>query len=91
MATATDTVLQVEDIVTRFGRDTVHDGVGFAVQRGEVVALIGGSGTGKSVLLKEMIGLLRPTAGRVRLFGTDVWSAGDEALNALRRRFGMLF
>ena len=91
MATIADTVLQVEDIVTRFGRDTVHDGVGFAVQRGEVVALIGGSGTGKSVLLKEMIGLLRPTAGRVRLFGTDVWSAGDEALNALRRRFGMLF
>ncbi len=91
MAASVDTVLQVEDIVTRFGLDTVHDGVSFAVQRGEVVALIGGSGTGKSVLLKEMIGLLRPTAGRARLFGTDLWSADDDALNALRRRFGMLF
>jgi phospholipid/cholesterol/gamma-HCH transport system ATP-binding protein len=56
-----------------------------------VVALIGGSGTGKSVLLKEMIGLLRPTGGRVRLLGTDVWGSTEEEVDALRRRFGMLF
>ena len=84
-------VLQTEGIVTRFGRDVIHDGVSFTVRRGEVLALIGGSGTGKSVLLKEMIGLLRPTAGRVALFGTDVWTADDDTMNALRRRFGMLF
>ena len=84
-------VLEVQDIVTRFGADVVHDGIGFAVTRGEVVALIGGSGTGKSVLLKEMIGLLRPTAGRVRLLGTDVWGSTDEEVDRLRRRFGMLF
>ena len=86
-----ETVLEVQDIVTRFGADVVHDGIGFAVTRGEVVALIGGSGTGKSVLLKEMIGLLRPTAGRVRLLGTDVWGSTDEEVDRLRRRFGMLF
>ena len=86
-----ETVLEVQDIVTRFGADVVHDGIGFAVTRGEVVALIGGSGTGKSVLLKEMIGLLRPTAGRVRLLGTDVWGSTEEEIDALRRRFGMLF
>jgi phospholipid/cholesterol/gamma-HCH transport system ATP-binding protein len=86
-----DTVLQVDSIVTRFGGDVVHDGVGFSVGRGEVVALIGGSGTGKSVLLKEMIGLLRPTAGRVELLGVDVWRADEATLDALRRRFGMLF
>ena len=86
-----ETVLEVQDIVTRFGADVVHDGVGFTVRRGEVVALIGGSGTGKSVLLKEMIGLLRPTAGRVRLLGTDVWQSSEEEVNGLRRRFGMLF
>ncbi len=86
-----DVVLEVDDIVTRFGGDTVHDGVSFRVGRGEVVALIGGSGTGKSVLLKEMIGLMRPTSGRVRLLGTDVQGASEDAMNALRRRFGMLF
>jgi phospholipid/cholesterol/gamma-HCH transport system ATP-binding protein len=86
-----ETVLEVQDIVTRFRADVVHDGVSFTVPRGQVVALIGGSGTGKSVLLKEMIGLLRPTSGSVRLLGTDVWQSGDEAVNGLRRRFGMLF
>lgn len=86
-----DPVLKVNSIVTRFGRDVIHDGVSFTVGRGEVVALIGGSGTGKSVLVKEVIGLLRPAAGTIRLLDTDVWSAGQEEMNALRRRFGMLF
>ena len=67
-----DIVLEADSIVTRFGTDVIHDGVSFRIERGQVVALIGGSGTGKSVLLKEMIGLLRPTAGRARLFGEDV-------------------
>ena len=86
-----ENVLEVRDIVTRFGADVVHDGVSFAVGRGEVVALIGGSGTGKSVLLKEMIGLLRPTSGSVHLLGTDVCRSSEEEMNGLRRRFGMLF
>jgi len=85
------TVLEVDSIVTRFGPDVVHDGVSFSVRRGEVVALIGGSGTGKSVLVKEIIGLMRPTAGTIRLFGLDVWGDGRDEMNALRRRFGMLF
>ena len=69
----------------------MHDGVGFAVRRGEVLALIGGSGTGKSVLLKEIIGLQRPNAGRIELFGKDVWASSPREVNALRRRFGVLF
>jgi phospholipid/cholesterol/gamma-HCH transport system ATP-binding protein len=85
------TVLQVESVVTRFGRQVIHDGVSFTVRSGEIVALIGESGTGKSVLVKEIIGLQRPTAGAIRLLDTDVWSADDEELNALKRRFGMLF
>jgi phospholipid/cholesterol/gamma-HCH transport system ATP-binding protein len=84
-------VLEVEGIVTRFGRTTVHDGVSFAVARGQVLAIIGGSGTGKSVLLREIIGLLRPTAGKVRLLGTDVWAASPADLARLRARFGMMF
>jgi phospholipid/cholesterol/gamma-HCH transport system ATP-binding protein len=86
-----ESVLEVRDLVTRFGAEHIHDGVSFAVQRGEMVALIGASGTGKSVLLKEVIGLLRPAAGSIRLFGADVWRSSPEELNGLRRRFGMLF
>ena len=66
------TVLSVESVVTHFGTQGVHEGVSFRVQRGEVVALIGGSGSGKSVLLREIIGLVRPTSGRIELLGTDV-------------------
>jgi len=84
-------VLEVNSVVSRFGAELIHDGISFKVARGEVVALIGSSGTGKSVLVKEIIGLMRPAAGAVRLLGTDVWGASQEQLNALRRRFGMLF
>lgn len=87
----TDAIIEVDAIVTRFGDNVIHDGVSFTVRRGEVVALIGGSGSGKSVLLKEMIGLLQPSAGRVRLFDEDVWAADNARLQCLRRRFGMLF
>jgi phospholipid/cholesterol/gamma-HCH transport system ATP-binding protein len=84
-------VLEADAVVTRFGSEVIHDRVSFTVGRGEVVALIGGSGTGKSVLLKEAIGLIRPTGGTIRLLGTDVWRSSADELNALRRRFGMLF
>lgn len=86
-----DTVLQVRDVVTRFGAQLVHDRVSFDVPRGEVAALIGGSGSGKSVLLREIIGLLPPTSGRIDLLGTNVWGCGPDERNAVRRRFGMLF
>ena len=85
------TIVEVDSIVTRFGEQSVHDGVSFKLQRGTLTALIGGSGTGKSVLLREIIGLQRPTGGRIRLLGTDVWQDSEEKLNAMRRRFGMMF
>ena len=84
-------VLEIRSVVTRFGSDVVHDGVDFTVGRGQLVALIGGSGTGKSVLIKEMIGLLRPTAGSIRMLGVEVWRNGTDHMIGLRRRFGMLF
>ena len=91
MKQGADTILEVESIVSRFGEQTVHNAVGFTLQRGTLTALIGGSGTGKSVLLREIIGLQRPNEGRIRLLGTDVWHDSEEQLNAMRRRFGMMF
>jgi phospholipid/cholesterol/gamma-HCH transport system ATP-binding protein len=86
-----DCVLQVEGLTTRFGEQTIHDGLDLRIRRGELVALIGGSGTGKSVLLREILGLHRPSAGHIRLLGTDVWSAPEAELATVRRRFGMMF
>ena len=83
--------IEVAGVATRLGGQDIHRDVGFSVAPGEVVALIGGSGTGKSVLLREMIGLLRPDAGVIRLFGEPVWDGRPGALMALRRRFGVLF
>lgn len=84
-------VVAAEGVRTRLGGRWVHDGVSFAVPRGQVAALIGGSGTGKTVLLRVLTGLERPSEGRVYLFGHDLASLTPAALNDLRRRFGLLF
>jgi phospholipid/cholesterol/gamma-HCH transport system ATP-binding protein len=83
--------IEADAVVTRIAGHIVHDGVSFSVPRGQIVALIGASGAGKSVLLRELIGLLRPAAGTIRVLGTDVSRAPEEELNILRRRFGMMF
>jgi phospholipid/cholesterol/gamma-HCH transport system ATP-binding protein len=83
--------IEADAIVTRLDGRTVHEGVSFSVPRGKIVALIGASGSGKSVLLREIIGLVRPTAGAIELLGTDVWHCSAQELNAVRRRFGVLF
>jgi phospholipid/cholesterol/gamma-HCH transport system ATP-binding protein len=84
-------VLELQGVVTRIGSQLIHDGVDLTLRRGEIAALIGGSGTGKSVLLREIIGLMKPSAGSIRLLGVDVWAASRVQLDALRKRFGMLF
>jgi phospholipid/cholesterol/gamma-HCH transport system ATP-binding protein len=84
-------VLSVEGLVTRLGGRCIHDGVSFAVSRGQLVAIVGASGTGKSVLLREIVGLLRPGSGTIRLLDVDVWTAPADTLAAVRRRFGMMF
>lgn len=86
-----ETVIEVHDVVTRFGAQTVHDGISFSVGRGQLVGLIGGSGTGKSVLLREIIGLTVPTAGTIRVFGTDIARAPPAEIAGVRRRFGVMF
>ncbi len=84
-------VIEVVGVSTRFGDSRVHDDVSLTVLRGEVFALAGGNGCGKSTLLREIVMLERPTEGRIRLFGTDLASAGEEERDALRRRCGVMF
>jgi phospholipid/cholesterol/gamma-HCH transport system ATP-binding protein len=84
-------VIAVRGVTTRFGAQVIHDGLDLEIGAGELVAIIGGSGTGKSVLLREIVGLHRPNAGTVRLLGTDVWQAPEAELAGVRRRFGMMF
>ena len=87
----TETVIELRDVNTTLGDKVIHQGVGLDVKRGEVIALIGGSGTGKSVLLREIIGLLQPQSGSIKVFGEAVWDLPEERLRLLRTRFGVLF
>jgi phospholipid/cholesterol/gamma-HCH transport system ATP-binding protein len=91
MADEGETVIRITGLVTRFGRQTVHDGVDLAVRRGEILGIVGGSGTGKSVLMRCIIGLIRPAAGTVEVFGQDIRKLDDAGWRALRRRWGVLF
>jgi len=86
-----DPVIDVRDVSISLGGHSIHRGLSLSVARGEVVALIGGSGSGKSVLLREIIGLLKPQAGDIKLFGQSVPGSTFEQMKALRRRLGVLF
>ena len=84
-------VIEVSGLQTRFGSQIVHRDINFTVNPGSIVSLIGESGSGKSVLLKEIIGLMEPTAGSISLFGTDIRHCSEEKLAAIRNRYGVLF
>ena len=86
-----ETVIDIDAVHTRLAGQVVHERIDLRIGRGELVALVGGSGSGKSVLLREIIGLQRPSAGSIRLLGTDVWAASASQLTALRRRIGVMF
>jgi phospholipid/cholesterol/gamma-HCH transport system ATP-binding protein len=88
---AHDVVISVRDIVNRFGAQTVHDGISFDVRAGEVFGIVGGSGSGKSVLLKTMLGLRQPDAGAVELEGRDITRLSDRELRDVKRRYGVTF
>lgn len=91
METIDDPIIRVRGLVTRFGTHTVHDGLDLDVRRGEIIGVVGGSGTGKSVLLRAIVGLLNPNEGQIEVFGESVRSTSDEQFRSLRRRWGVMF
>jgi phospholipid/cholesterol/gamma-HCH transport system ATP-binding protein len=81
----------VEGLVNRFGDVTIHDGLDLTVQRGEIIGVVGGSGTGKSVLMRSIIGLQTPETGRVTVLGRNLCGEEAETDLVVRERWGVLF
>jgi phospholipid/cholesterol/gamma-HCH transport system ATP-binding protein len=91
MPATPEAIIAVRDVVNRFGTQTVHDGVSFDVHAGEVFGIVGGSGSGKSVLLKTMLGLRRPDEGTVEVEGRDITRMSGTELREVKRRYGVTF
>jgi phospholipid/cholesterol/gamma-HCH transport system ATP-binding protein len=83
--------IRVEGLYTRFGPLVVHEGLDLEVRHGEVFGIVGGSGTGKSVLLRHLLGLLHPERGRVEVLGHDLARLSDGGRRALQASQGVLF
>ena len=86
-----DPVIRLRGIRNQFGSHVVHDNLDLDVYRGEVLGVVGGSGTGKSVLLRTIAGLQTPKAGEIEVLGTNVRTASEEDRQALERRWGVMF
>jgi phospholipid/cholesterol/gamma-HCH transport system ATP-binding protein len=84
-------IIRVRGLANRFGTQVVHDGLDLDVRRGEILGVVGGSGTGKSVLLRTIVGLNRPRAGSIEVFGQRIDQLHGQARQAVERRWGVLF
>ena len=86
-----ETVIEARGICNRFGSQSVHENLDLDLYRGEILAVVGGSGSGKSVLLRSIIGLRRPNEGQIKVFGQDLAELREEQRSLVERRFGVLF
>ena len=80
-------IIEVNNLVRKFGDRTVLDSISFNVHRGDTLVIMGGSGCGKSTLLRHMIGSMQPTSGSVKLFGEDITNMKERELERVRLRF----
>ncbi|TGN41734.1 ABC transporter ATP-binding protein [Marinobacter confluentis] len=85
------TVINVKGLTNRFGQQVVHDHLDLEVRQREILGVVGGSGTGKSVLLRSLVGLHTPNEGTVEIFGQQLQSLNPSQRSALERRLGVLF
>ena len=83
-------VIQIRDVVKRFGDQTVLDGINLDIHQGETMVIMGGSGSGKSTMLRIMIGSLKPEEGTVVMFGQSLRELDEDGLNTVRKQFGIL-
>lgn len=86
-----ENIIEVRGLGTRFGRNVIHENLDLDLRRGEILGIVGGSGTGKSVLLREIVGLIRPSAGTVRVFDQDISKLSGAARRAIEMRWGVMF
>lgn len=86
-----EAIIEIRDLVNRFGSHVVHDGLDLTIRRGEILGVVGGSGTGKSVLLRSIVGLRRPNDGSIRVFGEDLQRLSATERARVEQRFGVLF
>jgi phospholipid/cholesterol/gamma-HCH transport system ATP-binding protein len=86
-----ETVIRVENLTAGYGDNLVFDNVSFEVRRGEVFVILGGSGCGKSTMLKHMIGLYTPFSGKIWVGGDDITQAEGEVRQRILRRFGVMY
>ncbi len=84
-------IVEIKNIVTKFGDKIVHDGVSLSANEGEIYGLLGGSGSGKSTLLNEMIMLLRPNSGEIRVLEKDILNINEKDALYLKHNWGVLF
>jgi phospholipid/cholesterol/gamma-HCH transport system ATP-binding protein len=84
-------VIRVQHLVARYGERTILNDISCDVRRGEIFVIVGGSGCGKTTLLRHMIGLQRPAAGRVFVDGEDLTHADEDGLQRIQRRLGVTF
>lgn len=89
--TKPEAIIQIRDLCNRFGKQSVHEHLNLDILRGEILGVVGGSGTGKSVLLRSIVGLRRPTSGAVHVFGQNLLALPAIQRSQLERRFGVLF
>jgi len=88
---ADEPVIEVRGLVNRFGKQAVHVNLDLDIRRGEILGVVGGSGTGKSVLLRSIVGLQRPNAGSIKVLGENLLKLSSRRRSELERRFGVLF
>lgn len=91
MAETPEVVISIKGLRTQFGSTIIHDELDLEVRRGEVMGIVGGSGTGKSVLLNTIVGLNKHTAGTISLFGQDLSKLSESDARRIKTRWGVLF